>query len=176
MLSRKEKEQRVEEIRKLWDESSGIIVVNSQKLTAGPITELRKQCREAGIKLRVYKNTLVKKAVEDLSLEGLDEFFTGPTATAFAMEEAPAAAKVISEFAKENKKKLIIKGGVMEGKVIDKQGVIVLASIPTREVLLGMVARAFNGPIVKFARVLQANITGIARVLDAVKNKKEKAA
>lgn len=176
MLTRKGKEKQVEEIRKLWDKAKGIIIVNSQKLTAEPITELRKLCREAGVSLKVYKNTLVKKAVEDLKLDGLDEYLTGPTATAFAMDEAPTAAKIISEFAKENKKKLIIKGGVMEGKVIDDKGVTALASIPSREVLLGMVAQACNGPIVKFARVLQANITGIARVLDAVREEKEKAA
>ncbi len=176
MLTRQEKVERVKEIRKLWDEAKGIIIIDSQRLTAEPITELRKQCRETGVTLKVYKNTLVKKATEDLKLEGLDEYLTGPTTTAFAMDEAPSAAKILSDFAKEYKKKLLIKGGVMEGKVFDKSGVVALASIPPREVLLGMVAQAFNGPIVKFARVLQANITGIARVLGAVREQKEKVA
>ncbi|MEZ4812747.1 MAG: 50S ribosomal protein L10 [Caldisericia bacterium] len=176
MLTRKEKETAVKEIREIWDASKGMIVIDSQKLEAAAISELRRQCREAGVKLRVFKNTLVKLALKDLEINGIEKQLKGPTATAFAMEEMPAAAKVFSEFKKDYPKKLIIKGGVMEGKVFDEEGVKQLASIPPREVLLGMVANAFNAPIVKFARVLQANITGIARVLDAVREKKEKAA
>ncbi len=176
MITRSEKEAVVREIRKIWDESNGVIIIDSQKLSAGAISELRKQCREVGVKLIVYKNTLVKLAVKDLEIEGLAQQFKGPTATAFAMEEVPAAAKVFSEFKKLYPKKLKLKAGVMEGKLFDSEGVKALASIPSREILLGMVACAFNGPITKFARVLQANITGLARVLDAVREEKEKAA
>lgn len=176
MLTREDKTKLIEEIRELWEKSNGLILVNTQKLTAEPITRLRKNCREADIKMRVFKNTLVNIVAKERGLEDLSKFLVGPNSYAFAMGETPAAAKVFTEFKKEFPKKLELVAAVVEGQVYDENGVKALSTLPTRQELLGMVACAFNAPIVKFARVLQANITGIARVLDAVREKKEKAA
>ncbi|MCD1146565.1 50S ribosomal protein L10 [Peptoniphilus sp. KCTC 25270] len=162
----------VDEIKEKIENAHSIVLVNYRGLTVEAVTELRKQLRENGVDYRVYKNTMMRRAFNDLSFEGLDEYLVGPSAIAFGMEDAVAPAKIISEFAKDNEA-IEIKAGVVDGKVIDVAGIEALAKLPPREVLIAQVLGGLNSPIQGFANVLQGNLRGLATVMNAIKEKKE---
>ena len=118
------------------------------------MTELRNQARSNGVTLSVLKNTLARRAVAGSSFESAAEQMTGPLIYGFS-EDAVAAAKVVAEFAKTNDK-LVIRGGVYDGKALDANGVKQLASIPTKEVLLSQLCGLLMSPVSRTARVLAA--------------------
>ena len=118
------------------------------------MTKLRKQARENGVHLQVFKNTLAKRAVSGTSCEVLAGEMAGPLIYGFS-EDAVAAAKVVADFAKTNDK-LVIKGGAYAGKALDANGVKALAAIPTKEVLLAQLLGLMQSPISRLARVLAA--------------------
>ena len=117
------------------------------------------------------KNTMIRRAVDALGMEGLEPVLEGPTAVAFGMEDAVAPAKIISDFIKETEK-TEIKAGVLEGKVVDVAAVKALASLPSREVLLAKVLGSMNAPITGFVTALSGNIRNLLYVLNAIGEKK----
>ena len=135
------------------------------------MTDLRNKFREAGVEYRVLKNTMIRRAVDALGMEGLDSVLEGPTAVAFGMEDAVAPAKIISEFIKKTNK-TEIKAGVLEGKVVDVAAVNALASLPSREVLVAKVLGSMNAPITGFVTALSGNIRNLLYVLNAIGEKK----
>src|SRR5690606_16348610 len=138
-------------------------------------SELRKKLRKAGVELRVVKNTLTRLAAEKADLKDLHAYLEGPTALAFGYDDPVSPAKILSEFAKDHKN-LELKGGVLEGKVIDQAMVAALAELPTREVLLGQLAGLLQAPIRNLVYVLSAPIRNTVYVLDAVRRQKEEVA
>ncbi|MCP4547292.1 MAG: 50S ribosomal protein L10 [bacterium] len=154
--------------------SGSVVLSDFTGINVGQISELRTRCRAAGVTFRVVKNTLIERAVEGTSLEGLTEHFNGPTAIAFS-EDMVAPAKVLNDFRKEFGK-LEVKAGYVDGQVIDKSGVIALADLPGREQLLAMVVGTLQAPISGLVRALNGNISGLAQVLDQIAKKKEEAA
>src|SRR5690606_23782635 len=118
--------------------------------------------------------TLTILAAREVGLDDLEQFLAGPTAIAFGYDDPVTAAKIISEFAKKNKN-LEIKGGLVEGKVLDADGVKALADLPSREVLLSMVLRGMQAIIAGMVNVLQGNIRNFVYALEAVRKKKEEA-
>lgn len=176
MKTKAEKTQQLEEIRKLWKESGGFVIIDTQLMKAAPITDARRQCRKAGVTLTVFKNTLVQIVARENGVESqIEKFLKGPSAFAFA-EEAPVAAKTISEIAKKYSKFLKIKGAYSEGQVLNEAGAKALALLPTRQEMLGQVAATFQAPISSFARVLNGTIVGFARVVKAYADKKAEGA
>ena len=128
-------------------------MVDYRGLTVAQDTELRKQLREAGVTYKVYKNTMIRRAAEGTAFAALDPHLEGPTAIAVSKTDATAAARILAEFAKKADK-LEIKGGVVEGNYYDGKGMQVIATIPSREVLLGRLLGSMQSPIANFARVL----------------------
>lgn len=172
MKTKSDKTQQLEIIRELWNKSGGFVIVDTQLMPAKPITDARKQCRNAGVTLTVFKNTLVQIIAREHGVEAqLEKFLKGPSAFAFA-EEAPVAAKTIQELTKKYSKFLKIKAAYSEGQVLDTAGAKALAMLPTRQEMLGQVAATFQAPISSFARVLNATIVGFARVVKAYADKK----
>lgn len=171
-MNRQNKEVIVEEIRKKFTNSKAVVVTDFRGLNVAQDTKLRKSLREAGIEYNVLKNTLVSLAIKDLGLDDLEEYLTGPTAIAFSEEDLVAPAKLISKYSQEFKS-LKIKGGVVEGKVIDMDGVKALAELPPKEVLLAQLLAGMQAPISGLVNVLQGNIRNLVYALDAVKNQKE---
>ena len=110
-------------------------------------------------------------AFKELGLEEFNEFLKGPSAVAFGINDPVSAAKISTEFAKTNDK-LEIKAGIVDGKVINAEGVKNLAELPPREVLIAQVLGGFNAPIQGFANVLQGTIRGLAIALNAIAEKK----
>ena len=143
----------VAEISELLDGAATAVVVDYRGLTVAQDTELRKQLREAGVTYKVYKNTMIRRAAEGTAFAALDPHLEGPTAIAVSKTDASAAARILAEFAKKADK-LEIKGGVVEGNYYDAKGMQVIATIPSREVLLGRLLGSMQSPIANFARVL----------------------
>jgi len=147
----------VEEIADKFSKSSSAILFDYRGLTVEEVTELRKQFREAGVDYKVYKNTLVKRALEKAGVEGLADLMDGPNAIAFGFEDPITPAKIGSEFAKTHKA-LELKAGVVEGEFFDEEKVKELAAIPSREVLIGKLLGSLKAPVSNFAYMLQAII------------------
>ena len=143
----------VNEISEAINGAASVVVVDYRGLTVAQDTELRKQLRAAGITYKVYKNTLVSRAVEGTEFESLREVLEGPSAFAISTEDATAPARVIAEFAKKAPK-LEIKAGVVEGTYYDANGMKEISSIPSRDVLLGRLFGSMQSPIANLARVL----------------------
>jgi len=173
-MPKPEKIALVEEIAEKLENANSVILCDFKGINVEEISELRRRCRESGVTFRVIKNTLLTRAAEKAGIEGLDEYFAGPTALAYS-EDFSVPAKVLKEFQKEFQK-LTMKAGYVDGQVIDESGVKALADLPGREELLGMVAGVLQAPISGLARVLNANIQGFANVIDQLAKQKGEAA
>ena len=144
----------VEEIAELLNGAATAVVVDYRGLTVAEDTDLRKQLREANVVYKVYKNTMIRRAVEGTEFEGLTANLEGPTAIAVCKDDATAAARVLFGFAK-NAEALEIKGGIVEGTYYDAAGMKQISSIPSREVLLSKFLGSIQSPIANFARVIK---------------------
>jgi len=144
----------VDEIKGFVKDAKAIVAVDYRGLTVEEDTKLRKQLREAGVVYKVYKNTLLKRAFEGTEFEALSKHLDGPTAVAFGLEDATAPARIISEIAKTSPK-LEFKAGVVEGTYYDEKGIQIIATIPSREVLISKLLGSLQAPITNFARVLK---------------------
>ena len=153
-LNRSEKEAVISEVTELAAKAQTLVMAESRGITVAQMTELRNQARSNGVTLSVLKNTLARRAVAGSSFESAAEQMTGPLIYGFS-EDAVAAAKVVADFAKTNDK-LVIRGGVYDGKALDANGVKQLASIPTKEVLLSQLCGLLMSPVSRTARVLAA--------------------
>ncbi|BDG34189.1 50S ribosomal protein L10 [Parageobacillus sp. VR-IP] len=149
------KKQIVAEIAEKFRASKSTVIVDYRGLNVAEITELRKQLREAGVEFKVYKNTLTRRALAEVGLEGLSDVFTGPNAIAFSNEDVVAPAKILSEFAKDHEA-LEIKAGVIEGNIATLEEINALAKLPSREGLLSMLLSVLQAPIRNFALVTKA--------------------
>ena len=143
----------VDEIKAMLDGAVGAVVVDYRGLTVEQDTKLRKQLREAGVSYKVYKNTLIKRAAEGTEFAALDPHLEGPTALAVSKDDATAPARILAEFAK-TAPKLELKASVVEGTYYDQAGTQVIATIPSREELLGKLLGSIQSPITNLARVL----------------------
>lgn len=168
------KSQNVEEIKEKLSRAQSIVVVDYRGLNVEQLTELRSKYRSAGVEYKVYKNTMMRFAFKDAGLEEFNQFLKGPSAIAIGYDDPVQAAKITAEFAKTNDK-LEIKAGIVDGKVIDVNGVNSLANLPSREVLIAQVLGGFNAPIQGFANVLQGTIRGLAIALNAIAEQKQEA-
>ena len=168
-----QKREVIEGIGSKMKAAKGMVFADYRGLTVEQDTELRSALRKAGVEYKVVKNTLTRFAAKENGLEDLDSYLNGPTAMA-SSEDAVAPAKILSEFAKKYDK-LEIKVGVVEGKVIDVNGVKALAELPSREVLIARVLGGFNAPITGLVNVLNGNIRGLVVALNAIAEQKANA-
>lgn len=144
----------VEEIAEALNGAKAAVLVDYRGLTVEQDTQLRKQLREAGVVYKVYKNTLVNRAVKGTEFEAFVKDLEGPTAIAISKEDATAPARILFEFAKKADK-LELKSGVVEGSYYDKAAIQLIATIPSREALLAKFLGSIQSPITNFARVIK---------------------
>ncbi|CCO07787.1 50S ribosomal protein L10 [Desulforamulus hydrothermalis] len=163
----------LEEIKEKMSQSQVTILADFRGISVAKITDLRARLRKAGSEMKVAKNTVARIAAREIGVEGLDPYLEGPTVFAFGIEDPVAPAKILSDFAKEVKQGVDIKAGILEGKVIDANGVKALADLPSREVLLAKVLGGMQAPLYGFAGVLAANLRNLVYVLDQVRQQKE---
>ncbi|MGB4661851.1 MAG: 50S ribosomal protein L10 [Mobilitalea sp.] len=143
----------VVEIKGYVENAKAAVLVDYRGLTVSQDTELRKKLREAGVVYKVYKNTMLKMAFKGTEFEALSNDLEGPTAVAFGMDDATSAARVLADCVK-TMRKLEFKAGVVEGTYYDANGVQIIATIPSREVLISKLLGSLQSPITNFARVL----------------------
>lgn len=143
----------VQEISENIKGAQSIVVVDYRGLTVAEDTQLRKALREAGITYKVYKNTLVSRAVEGTEFASLKDVLEGPNAFAISMTDATAPARILAKFAK-TAPALEIRAGVVEGNFFDEAGMKEIAQVPSREELLSKLLGSLQSPITNLARVL----------------------
>ncbi|MEH1167980.1 50S ribosomal protein L10 [Micromonospora sp. CPCC 205539] len=169
---RADKATAVAELTESFRSSGATVLTEYRGLTVSQLTQLRRTLG-AETSYTVTKNTLAKRAATDAGITGLDELFTGPTALTFVSGDVVEAAKGLRDFAKANPK-LVIKGGVFEGKAISAAEVTKLADLESREVLLAKLAGAMKGNLSKAAALFQAPLSKTARLAAALQDKREK--
>jgi large subunit ribosomal protein L10 len=153
-LNRSEKEAVISEVTELAAKAQTLVMAEYRGITVADMTKLRSEARSKGVSLSVLKNTLARRAVAGSTFDVVADQMTGPLIYGFSVD-AVAAAKVVSDFAKTNEK-LVIRGGVISGKVLDVNGVKQLANIPSREVLLAQLCGLMMSPMSRAAVVLGA--------------------
>ena len=161
----------VEGVKEKMQAAQSMVLIDYRGLTVAEVTDLRNRCRKEGVEYAVIKNTMSRKAAEELGIEGLDPMLHGPTAVAFGMTDAVAPAKILVNFIKDVKK-TEIKCGVMEGKVLDVKGVEALAELPPKEVLIAKMMGSLNAPITNFVGVLSATLRSLVYAIEAVRKQK----
>ena len=149
------KATQVEMIKENLEKAQSVVFVDYRGLTVEEDTALRKKLREAGVEYKVLKNTLIKRAADELSITGLDEHLNGPTAVAFSYDDLVAPAKVVKTFM-DKSKKLTIKCGVCDGDFLDENGVKALADLPSKEVLIAKIMGSMMSAVSKFVYVVEA--------------------
>ncbi len=164
-MDRAGKEELVSHYNGIFENAGVIVVTHYSGLSVPDLDELRHQMADVGGTVKVTKNRLVKLALAGTPNESVSEFFSGPTAIAFS-EDPVAAPKVAANFAKENDNLKIV-GGIMDGTVLDAEGVKNLASLPSLDELRGQLVGLINAPATKIAGVLQAPAGQLARVMGA---------
>ena len=161
----------VEGVKEKMQAAQSMVLIDYRGLTVAEVTDLRNRCRKEGVEYAVIKNTMIRKAAEELGIEGLESMLHGPTAVAFGMTDAVAPAKILVNFIKDVKK-TEIKCGVMEGKVLDVKGVEALAELPPKEVLIAKMMGSLNAPITNFVGVLSATLRSLVYAIEAVRKQK----
>jgi len=154
-LNLSQKQEVVADLAEVAAKAHSLVAAEYAGTTVSQMTAMRKKARESGVFLKVVKNTLASRAVAGTEFEVVQDALVGPLLYAFSLEEPGAAGRVIKEFAKTNDK-LIAKVVSVEGKLLPAAHVDVLASLPTRQEALAMLARVLNEPITMFARAVKA--------------------
>ena len=166
MASEKILNQKKEEVTKLAEEMKNaklILLTDYRGINVTDVTELRTSLRNTNATYRVIKNNIIRRALQEAGIEGLEDKLVGPTAVIMSNEDYLEPSKAIYTFSKDNDY-YKIKGGVIEEKVMEAEEIITLAKLPSREVLLSMLAGALLG-----------NISKVAVALNEVKKQKEEA-
>ena len=152
----------------------GVFLADLSGMTVEKVTLLRRKCREQKVQVRVVKNTLLKRAFHEHGITSLDEFLVGPTGVVFSPVSEVSPAKILSDFAKEHEKPRI-KAAVVEGKLFDEKAIKMLATLPSREVLLSEVLATIIAPMTTFLAAIDATLRLPATMADVLEREKAKA-
>ena len=144
----------VNEIKELLTDAQSAVLVSYRGITVEQDTAMRKELREAGVEYKVYKNTMIRFAIQGTEFEALADDLKGPTAIAVSKTDATAPARILFGFAK-TADALQLKSGVVEGTYYDEKGIQVIATIPSREELLSKFLGSIQSPVTNFARVIK---------------------
>lgn len=149
------KKNAVEEIKNLINASKSVVLVDYRGISVADDTALRKSFRENNVTYKVLKNTLFKKACEQLGITGLDEALNGTTAFAFGIEDETVAPRLVKKALKDYTT-LSVKAGLSNGQAIDEKGVMALANVPGKEQLVAQLLYVLNAPVAGLARAFKA--------------------
>jgi large subunit ribosomal protein L10 len=170
-LNRQQKEEAVEKLTATLAEAQGFFLTDFNKLKVEQLGQLRNKVREAGGHYQVVKNTLLTIAVKGTESEKVTELLSGNNGLGWAMDDPAAVAKALVNFAKQNDK-LVIKGGVLSGQVVNSEQVKAIADLPSREVLLATLLGTMNAVPTGFVRLLAAIPQKMLYALTAIKDQK----
>lgn len=170
-LNREAKAVIIDDVSAQVAKAQAIVVAEYRGLDVASITELRRKARDAGVYLRVLKNTLVRRALNETPFEKLTDQLVGPLIYGIS-EDPVAAAKVLNDFAKANEA-LVIKGGAMPNALITIDGIKALASLPSRDELLAKLLGTMQAPVAKFVQTLNEVPSKFVRTVAALKDQRE---
>ena len=170
-LTLDEKKAVIAEVADVANSAQSAVAAEYRGLSVHQMTQLRVQAREAGVYLRVIKNTLARRAVEGTEFECMSEGFVGPLMLAFSQEDPSSAARVVKDFAKTNDK-LVVRAVAIGGQVFAPGEIDRVAQLPTREEALSQLAATFRAPLDKFARTLNEVPGKLVRTVEAVRMQK----
>lgn len=168
-----EKEYIVREVSDCLKNASGLMVANFEKLKVIDIDSLRRKLEKKSTKLIVTKNTLLRKALAEVSYDGAAQFVEGTTGLAVYDDDPVGAAKTLFDFSKDHAT-FKIRGGMVEGELIDAERAKELSALPSKEVLLATVLMRMKSPITGFVNVLSGSIRGLVNVMKQISENKEK--
>ena len=170
---REEKVKKVEEYRKLMENARAVYLLDFTGLTVAEFNELRKRLKSKGYKVKVVKNTLLKRAIDGSVYNGLSEFLRGPNALLISYDkDVIGILKLFYEFRKEVEKG-VLKGGWVEGEIVKREEIRTLATLPSYDELMGKVVVLINAPINNLYMVLCGLLKKLAVVINEIKKKKE---
>ena len=169
-----QKKQIVKDLNEKFSRSKIVILTDYKGLDVTTMNVLRGKLREAGIEFRVVKNTLLIRASEETDVALIKDAFVGPSAVALSYDDPVAPAKVLTDFIKDHRK-LEIKVGVMNGKLLDLDSIKTLSALPSREVLLGQLLSILNGVPASFVRTINGIPQSFLNVLQAISEQKSAA-
>ena len=152
--------------------AQSVVLADFKGISVAEMTDLRAQLRSQSIEMKVVKNRLLKRALNEAGCDALDEMLVGNTSVTFGMADAAAPAKILVKYAKDNEK-LVIKGGLLEGKRLEASGIEGLSRLPGRPELLTRMAYDLKQPATKMATVMQAGLLKVAHAMNAYARKLE---
>jgi len=170
-MNKQQKSLAVDKIKDKFEKSKVIILTDYKGLTMEKLTALRKQLKPLNAEYKVLKNTLITRAVKDRSFDGIDKLLTGSTAILFGYGDQVMPAKTLAKFMKDNEK-LNIKGGVLDGKLIDTNTITMLSKLPSREMLIAKALGGMKAPITNLVFDLKGIISKLVYALQAIEKKK----
>lgn len=165
------KKQVVEDIKEKIQNSKSVVLVKFEGLTVAEDTALRREFRKNNVEYKVLKNTLIKRAFNDMGVTDFDDDLNGPTSVAFGTDET-GAAKVIIDAVKKYENKVSVKSAFVDGGKVDENGVKALAAMPSKEQLIAKMLGSLQAPIANFVGVLSAMPRSLVIALNAVAEKK----
>jgi large subunit ribosomal protein L10 len=171
-MNREQKATAIAEIASQIDESQAIFAVDYRGISVSQAAELRSNLREADALFKVVKNSLTERAADQVGAEALKEYLSGPTALTFVNGDIAVAAKALADYARATQL-LPVKGGLMDGAVLDAEEIRTLSRLPSREVLYGQLVGVVASPVSGLVRTLNALLSGLAVALGGVREKKE---
>ena len=170
------KQEIVNEIKEKIENAKSVTLVGFDKMDVLEVTDLRNKFREGDSEYKVYKNTMMRFAFEELGIDGITDELKGANALIFSNEDSVTGPKVAVEYTKEGdeqKEKLAIKAGLLDGTVQSSEQMVAIASLPSKDVLYSMLANVLQSPIQSLAGDLNNTVAKIALAIDAVRVKKE---
>ncbi|MCW8903229.1 MULTISPECIES: 50S ribosomal protein L10 [Sedimenticola] len=173
-LNLEQKKAVVAEVAEVASTAYSAIAAEYRGLTVGEMTELRAKAREAGVYVRVVKNSLARRAVENTDFDCMKEELTGPLVIAFSQEDPGAAARVIKDFAKDHSK-LVVKVVSIGGKLLAVSDLEALSKMPTYEQAVSMLMAVMKAPVEKLARTINEVPGKLVRTVAAIRDAKEAA-
>lgn len=173
-MNREQKVKEVASLVKKFQSAKAVLLAENKGLKVSEVTLLKKTLKKKGeARIKIVKNRLLKRALQDCKIEGLDPFIEGAVALASSDADSVALAKILFEFVKEHEG-LKVKGGYVEGKVLSFERVKALAMLPSREELLSMLLRCLKNPSAQFVNVLAALPRRLVTAMDGIRKQKEK--
>lgn len=172
-MNKQEKDVFIGELQQKLNEATAFYLTDFTGLNVKQMTQFRSRLRKQGVEYVIVKNTLAQRALQGLEMPDIAGFFTGPTGVVIGREDAVAAAKVISDFAKEFGDRPAVKVGIVERKEYGPEQVKKLADMPPREVLLAQIAGGLQAPMSRLAGGMSQLLAGFARAVDALRQQKE---
>jgi len=172
-MRRTEKDEFIGELQQKLEGATAFYLTDFTGLNVKQMTQFRARLRKQGVDYVVVKNTLAQRALQGLDFPDVAGFFTGPTGVVIGRDDAVAAAKALTDFAREFGDRPAVKVGIVERREVTPEQVKKLADMPPREVLLAQLAGGLQQPMARLAGGMSQILAGFARAVDALRQQKE---